>query len=181
MIYLILISSVFLSIYPDPIGVGMGNSGVANPGIWSLYYNPAGISFAEKPEFITVNFPTPPGLSYLTGKILIETFSGNKEDIYPNWLPGLWNEMYLRWSGGVYPVNKYLSTGFSYTYLTTGTTEVYIDTFNIYKFVTYDECTSFSLSYKSPSNHNLFISTGISFKRVFSFLTPDWLVKRIFP
>jgi|Deesub1362B_J571_1020462.scaffolds.fasta_scaffold00115_57 hypothetical protein len=143
---------VFLTIYPGARAVGMGGAFVSiGDDATTLYYNPGAIGFFEKNE------------------VLLQ---------HSNWLTGLWPDMYYEFLGFIKPILPYGNIGIQGIYLTTGETEATLeDGSTIARFRNFDFATGVSYGTKIGENMGL----GISAKIVYSFLAPDWLVRKIYP
>ncbi len=143
---------VFLTIFPGARAVGMGAAFTAvADDATATFYNPGGIPFFENTE-VTLQ--------------------------HSNWLTGLWPDMYYEFFGFVKPMSDLGSVGGHIIYLTTGETEVYDwDGTPIARFVNFDFAVTLNYGYKIYEN----LGVGIGAKFIYSFLAPDWLVKRFFP
>ncbi|MCX7785753.1 MAG: PorV/PorQ family protein [candidate division WOR-3 bacterium] len=148
--------AVFLMIYPGARAVGMGGAftAIADDAL-ATYYNPAGLGFQKSIDF-----------------------SYNICD----WLPGLYPGMYYEYIGLSVPVYKGLTFAFSRTYLNTGKTEV-IDANGNYlgEYTSFDKATAWSISIAPLSIIGIepIISFGFTLKDIYSFLVPDWVLRRL--
>ena len=144
---------VFLTIFPGARAVGMGAAFTAvSDDATATFYNPGGLPF-------------------------IKNFEVSLQ--HSNWLTGLWPDMYYEFFGFVKPLGELGSVGGNVIYLTTGETEAYIEGSDapIARFVNFDFAVTLNYGYEVFKN----LGVGIGTKFIYSFLAPDWLVKRVFP
>ena len=144
---------VFLTIFPGARAVGMGAAFTAiADDATATFYNPGGMPFIKNTE------------------VSLQ---------HSNWLTGLWPDMYYEFFGFVKPMGDLGSVGGNIVYLTTGETEAYIEGSDapIARFVNFDF--AITLNYGYAINDNFGVGLGAKF--IYSFLAPDWLVKRVFP
>jgi hypothetical protein len=143
---------VFLTIYPGARAVGMGGAFVSiGEDATALYYNPGAIAFFEKNE------------------VALQ---------HSNWLTALWPDMYYEFLGFVRPIPQYGNIGVHGVYLTTGETEAQLeDGTVIARFRNFDFTAGISYGIKFKEK----LGIGFTLKTVYSFLAPDWLVRKIYP
>lgn len=143
---------VFLTIYPGARAVGMGGAFASiGDDATTLYYNPGAISFFDRNE------------------VLLQ---------HSNWLPQLWPDMYYEFIGFIKPIFPYGNIGIHGIYLTTGETEAQLpDGSTIARFRNFDLAVGISYGVKIGENTGI----GSTAKVVYSFLAPDWLVRKLYP
>jgi hypothetical protein len=138
--------AVFLEIYPDARTVGLGNAGVSLSDLEAnTYYNPAVLGFASRASAVWS---------------------------HANWLPGLYPGMSYEYAAASYRLRDRLGLGVSWTYLSTGLTEVTgPEGQPLGEYRTSDMAPAISAGYRLRAN----LSVGVSAKLVYSFLVPDWV------
>ncbi|MEN3045757.1 MAG: PorV/PorQ family protein [Candidatus Hydrothermales bacterium] len=144
---------VFLTIFPGARAVGMGAAFTAvSDDATCTFYNPGGLPFIKSLE------------------VSLQ---------HSNWLTGLWPDMYYEFFGFVNPLGELGAIGGNVIYLTTGETEAYIEGSDapIARFVNFDFAVTLNYGYRVFKD----LGVGIGSKFIYSFLAPDWLVKRVFP
>jgi hypothetical protein len=118
----------------------------------ATYYNPAGLGFQKSVDF---------------------SFN------HCNWLPGLYLGMSYQYTSLSLPIYKGLTLAPSITYLNTGKTEV-INERGEYlgEYTTYDKVTAISVGIEPLSIVGMepILSFGITFKDIYSFLLPGWVL-----
>lgn len=174
--------AVFLLISPGARAVAMGSAFTGlcdDPSL--LYYNPGGLGLYNKFGFLVMNQGLPPGI----GRFIEERFLEFAGDIFyknnsispePEWLSGLHPGMHYIYSAGIFPFKKIGNIGLSYTYLSTGITEV-ISSEGIYlgSYETYDYAVG--LSYGTNILKRL--GLGITTKYIYSLLVPAWVWEKM--
>jgi hypothetical protein len=132
-------------IYPGARQVGMGGAFTGNADdAFASYYNPAGLAFQK---------------------------NINMSISQSDWLPWLYPGMSYYYGSLILPVSK-MTMSISWTYLTTGTTEVTDENGNyLGEYRTYDMAPAISIGKKVSDN----FAVGGTFKYVYSFLVPSWV------
>jgi len=138
--------AVFLMIWPGSRPTALGGAFTAvADDATATYYNIGGLGFQNR------------------GAITLQ---------HANWLPGLYPGMYYEFLGATRSLRQKGTLGFNIIYLTTGRTEVineqgeYLGEYN-----TFDIAATIGYGYKVLPK----LSTGVSFKFIYSFLVPDWV------
>lgn len=143
--------AVFLMIWPGarPTALGGAFTSVADDAT-TTYYNPGGLGFMNSLD-VTLQ--------------------------HANWLPGLAPEgvdMYYEFLGATRSLKEKGTVGLNIIYLTTGKTEVINERGeNLGEYTTFDIAATAGYGFKVLPK----LSTGVSFKFIYSFLVPDWVFK----
>ncbi len=143
--------AVFLMIWPGarPTALGGAFTSVADDAT-TTYYNPGGLGFMNSLD-VTLQ--------------------------HANWLPGLAPEgvdMYYEFLGATRTLKEKGTVGLNVIYLTTGKTEVINERGeNLGEYTTFDIAATAGYGFKVLPK----LSTGVSFKFIYSFLVPDWVFK----
>ena len=143
--------AVFLMIWPGarPTALGGAFTSVADDAT-TTYYNPGGLGFMNSLD-VTLQ--------------------------HANWLPGLAPEgvdMYYEFLGAARSLKEKGTVGLNIIYLTTGKTEVINERGeNLGEYTTFDIAATAGYGFKVLPK----LSTGVSFKFIYSFLVPDWVFK----
>lgn len=142
--------AVFLMIWPGSRPTSLGGAFTAiADDALATYYNPAGLAFIDSTDIALMHC---------------------------NWLPGLWPDMYYEFLGISRPIKNRGSIGISVIYLTTGKTEVTNSIGDrLGEYTTFDVALGPSYGFKVSKD----LGIGFAAKFIYSFLIPDWVIKRM--